>query len=392
MTVQKAGRYERSLLKGSLRKNGFERWRLVTNASSISTGEERAFFIEFYVVNPSLSPKECILGFKSRHPSTDEDAQRVLAGTQAAQDIVAEQYVQPSFVMVKAGTLSQPCKQMNAYFCADELDTVHSEYILKVGTSTADSCILTSSTCTGAVTVTSRDLEAKPELLCQEGRMSWDLQYKRHWAFAPESSGEGVFWAPLGSRTHFSGKIVFDGEEFEVNPKKSFGYIDKNWGKDFSDPFFHLSSCNFTSIINGKNLKAASLAVQGVYNNRLSVLLSFNGTSIELRAGKHKKYTITYDFTELPEDEEGVRVHWSVSVHNRHTVVDIDVYCNADSLFLRDYESPDGKRKVMRVLGSANGVGEIRVYKKIKKTLEVLEHVRIANVVCEYGHIELPTV
>ena len=59
-------------------------------------------------------------------------------------------------------------------------------------------------------------------------------------------------------------------------------------------------------------------------------------------------------------------------------------------MFLRDYECPEGKRKILRVAGSGIGTGEVKVFKKIKKALEQIEYARVENMVCEYGGYELP--
>ena len=90
MVAQKNTSNERYMLKGSLRKNGFDRWRLVTVGREAESGEERVFFIEFYVVNPLLSPEECILGFKSRIHTTEEDLHAALAGTASAKKLKSE--------------------------------------------------------------------------------------------------------------------------------------------------------------------------------------------------------------------------------------------------------------------------------------------------------------
>src|SRR5574344_2485185 len=104
------------MLKGSLRKNGFDRWRFVCNGISSTTGEEKPFFIEYYIINPALSPSECVLGFKSRLAKTEADLQYALAGTQSAKSAAEEILVHPSFVMIKAGSASRGGKQINAYF------------------------------------------------------------------------------------------------------------------------------------------------------------------------------------------------------------------------------------------------------------------------------------
>ena len=60
MLAKKMNGNERYMLKGSLKKNGYDSWRLVFSAFCDQTGEERTFFIEFFVINPALSPKECV--------------------------------------------------------------------------------------------------------------------------------------------------------------------------------------------------------------------------------------------------------------------------------------------------------------------------------------------
>ena len=108
MAAKKICRNEKLQLKGSLKKNGFDRWRLVTNAVSSVSGEEKTFFIEFYAVNPALSPKECVLGFKNRFNKSTEDFQYVLPGSETAKNFTSQTYVSPSFFMIKAGVLKNP--------------------------------------------------------------------------------------------------------------------------------------------------------------------------------------------------------------------------------------------------------------------------------------------
>ncbi len=383
---------ERYMLKGSLKKNGFDWWRVVTSAVSHTTGEECIFFIEFYVVNPALSPQDCVLGFKNRFARTESDLHSALAGTEAAHKIEAETYVLPSFAMVKAGIYGEDGKQINAYYPTGSIETDKQSTVIKLSSANKEPCALTTDSCYGSVSVNATDLESQPELLSQSGSMSWNLHYTKQFSFSPNYKSKTFHWSSYGARTTFEGHIVFDGEEFDVIPEKSYGYIDKNWGKEFPSPFFHLNSSSFTSIINGKTLKSSTFVAQGVFNKRLSVLTSIEGLNIEFNASKRKKYFLNYDCSEMPvEDDVPPKLHWSISVNNKRYVVDIDVFCHTTSMFLRDYELPFGNRKVMRILGGGTGEGELRIYKQIHKNLELIEHVRMANVICEYGNIELPT-
>lgn len=390
MATIKTSRNNRYMLKGSLRKNGFDRWRLVFSGFSTTTGEERTFFIEFYIINPSLSPKECVLGFKSRLAKTPADLQYALAGTQAAKTATEEILVQPSYVMVKAGSLARGGKQINAFFPTAALEIGKKDFLVRTTGTEAVPCILTDSSTSGSVAVTYSDLNEKPELLCNAGSMDWNLKYDRQISFLPDFTHKGLNWAPIGSYSVFAGTVHIDGEEFSVVPKSSFGYVDKNWGRDFASPFFHLSASNLTSTITGKQLSKTCFVAQGEYDQKLSVFASIEEKRIEFNAGSRKKYIVTYECTEMPKDEDGVKLHWSVSVHDSKTVLDIDIFCNTDSMYVRDYESPSGGRKVLKVLGGGTGTGELRLYHRVKKNLELIEHATVSNAVCEFGNFEFP--
>ncbi len=392
MGAKNIGRSERYMLRGALKKNGFDRCRFVTNGVNAITGEEKSFFVEFYVVNPALSPDECVLGFKSRHVVVAEDLQYALAGTQAAKSLQSEEFVQPSFVMVKAGVFGEGGKQVNSYFPTGNLQVGHSEFILKVGDESRGYCQLSDDSSYGTVSVSNSELNVHPEYLCQSGTISWNVHFEKQIGFSHDFRSKDLNWSSFGAKTDFEGKFSLDGVEYVVKKESSHGYIDKNWGKNFSSPFFHLSASDFTSIINGKKLKNSCLALEGVFNNSISVLTSIEGNNVEFHANRHKKYSAKYECTEMPEDEDGIQLHWSISVNDRKCIVDIDIFCNTNEMFVRDYESPEGKRKVMKVLGGGTGRGELKVYHRIKKNLELIECVRISGALCEFGNIDLPEV
>lgn len=389
MAAKKICRNEKLQLKGSLKKNGFDRWRLVTNAVSSVSGEEKTFFIEFYAVNPALSPKECVLGFKNRFNKSTEDFQYVLPGSETAKNFTSQTYVSPSFFMIKAGVLSASANQMNSYFPPEILSAKKSEYIISAKQEELPACILAHDYTSGAIKVTDEDLRAHPEYMGSTGTMSWNLKFSRSISFSSDYRAKDINWAVLGGKTDFSGTIIFNNEEYNVNPRNSFGYYDKNWGRDFSSPYFHLSSSNFTSEISGRLLEASVFAVQGEYKNKVSVLVSIEGKNIEFHANKLKKKQISFDCQEMNgTEDEGLKLHWSVSVHDRRYVIDIDIFCNTKDMSLRDFESPAGGRKVMRILASGSGTGKFKLYKKMKKNLELLEQAEILKCICEYGNLE----
>jgi hypothetical protein len=389
MASSKIRRKEKFKLKGSLKKNGFDRWRLVTNGISTISGEEKTFLIEFYAVNPSVSPKDCVLGFKNRFDKSTEDFQYVLAGSDSAKNFQSQTFVIPSFLLFRAGVLSRGGVHVNSYFPCENLFSKSKEKILSAEGTGGTNFVLTDDHTEGSVKVTKVDLTEHPEFLGGAGSFSWDLRFDKSIFFEPDYHSKNVCWAVLGGKTNCSGKIIFNGEEYSVSFKKSFGYYDKNWGRDFATPYFHLSSCNLTSAISGCLLENSAFAVQGEFREKLSVLLSLDGKNIEFHADKFKKYSVSYDCQEINGNEDdGLSLHWTVSAHDRKYVLDIDVYCATKEMTLRDFESPGGGRKLMKVLAGGNGNGRLKLYKKMKKSLELIEQADIAKCLCEYGNLE----
>ena len=73
------------MLRGPLAHHGYDWWWHSFTAQDAETGEDKPFFIEFFVCNPALAEDEPILG---QLPASKEAGKR------------------PSYLMVKAGTAS----------------------------------------------------------------------------------------------------------------------------------------------------------------------------------------------------------------------------------------------------------------------------------------------
>ena len=384
-------RGERYKLKGALKKSGFNKWRLLFNGKSSSTGEERKFFIEFYVVNPALSPKESILGFKSKLKKNSEELQYLLAGTEAAQTASEEVLTTPSYVMVKAGSFGADGKHISNYYPSKYLKTNHTDTIVSINKGDEDTSILFTPELTrGIVKITYTQLNENPELLCSAGSMIWNLRFEKKITLNSEVKYKNYSWNALGTKTAFFGTVVYDGEEYSVDPESSLGYYDTDWGKDLLSTYFHMSSGEFVSQINGKQLPDSCFAVHGDFENNSVALTCKIGDEIVLFNPNSKKYFVNYECFEMPPDDDGVKLHWTLSLSDSKNVVDIDVFCSTDQMFVRDYECPSGGRKLLKVIGGGNGSGEIRYYHKVKKNLELIEHAQITKVLCEYGHVEYP--
>ena len=184
---------------------------------------------------------------------------------------------------------------------------------------------------------------------------------------------------------------AIDGIEYIVDPRRSYGYVDRYWGKTLPETWFHISASNLASIISGKALFNSSFAIQGSFEDRVSFLGNFEGTDIEFCADEKKRQvSVIWDCSQMPEcdDPEDNQLHWSVSLHNKIWVIDVDIYCKIKELNNRNVELPEGQRKVLNMLEGGTGVGEIKLYKKVSNTLEMIESAKIQKAVCEFGHLE----
>lgn len=383
---KKTSRNFRTQLNGAQKKSGICTWRFVFSGIEKVTGQERRFFIELCTINPSLSPNEMLLGYKPRVNITADDLQNVLSGTLSAQKIRSESFVVPSYIVVRAGVLGPGAKQVCDYSAARDVSISTKEF--HVETSHA---VFTEDKLTGRMDCSPGDIQEHPEYLCDSGIISWELRYEIRKDFTEGYNGKNCIWNAIGGRTVFAGIFSLDGKEYEVIPKKSQGYIDHFIGKDVVYPWIHLSSCNLTSVISGKTLTESTFAVQGIFDNRVSAVVDLEGRIVVFEADKGKRaFESFWDFTQMPEGEGGEKLHWTISLHNKTHVVDIDVFCPAGQMYVRSIEVPEGKRKVLKMLSGGTGSGEIRLYKRIRKNLELIEQAHIAGCVCEYGQLEEP--
>lgn len=369
---------------GAVRKNGFCAWRFFFSGVENTTGMERRFFVEFIMLNPAVAPDEPVLGFKNRTSIKAEDLQNVLAGTISAQKLQSEEIAVPSYICVKAGQLGAGAKEVCAYTSLSQT-VIHSRPF----EFSACGCSFSEEVLSGRIAVSPSDLQTHPEYMCDSGIINWDLRFDIRRDFADGFTGKTLFWSPVGAQTAFSGTFTIDGKVYSVLPKKSFGYIDRFYGKAHDFPYVHLSSSNLTSIISGKTLQNSVFVIQGVYNDRISLIVNLEGSEVVFQAQKGRRsFESHWDFSQMPENGDQEKLHWTVSVHNSKYVVDIDVFCPAQLMFVRSAELPEGQRHTIKKLVGGTGTGEIRLYKKIHRNLELIEHAQISTALCEFGQKE----
>ena len=364
-------------LHGNLRRNGYDRWRYFFTGQNKNNGEERGFYIELFVMNPGLTPKEPTFCFHESLPDSDQQIQAVLTGNYT-QDTTEKQ---PSYVVVRAGEYGDTHKQVNNFFPAEALQLSKKKQSVTIG-----DCFFSDTVLQGKSYLSYNDAETRREFFSDPGFISWNLKYRQVFDAGQSLTQKNSSWNASGVKSLFSGTMTVDGTDYIVTPQASSGYIDRGWGHTYPDPWLHLSSNTLTSIINGKKLLKSSFAVQGVYNGKLCAYINLEGRTLFFNPKSIlRRYKSTWECTETPEDNEGKKIHWSASIHDRDYVIDIDLFCSISELFVRSYEMPDGQSRLLKVLSGSTATGEIRLYKTVRRTVELLEHATVSNAVCEYG-------
>ncbi len=383
---KKISKYNKYGFSTSKKKLGINYWRFFFNGLEKNSGSECLFYIEFEMLNPWTNPAEATLGFKPRVQIKEEDLQYALSGTAAARDIKTEEIVEPSYVAVRVGKLCDSPKQLVQYMALNQI-----RFNVKPFEIHAENNIFTESELSGFVSVSLTDKNQHSEYFCDCGSANWNLQYEVINEYEEGMDNGTDKWFPSGMRTAFTGIINFDGQDYIVDPTRCGGYIDRYWGKTFPEQWFHVSSCNLSSLISGKTLTDSTFAIHGIFNDDVCFLGNFEGAEILFAPnGPVKNFQTVWNCVESPEaDEDGDRtIHWSVSISSKLWVIDIDIFSKIKYLYNKKMECPEGNRKVINILQSGTGYGEIKLYKKIKNDLEQIEFAQITKAFCEFGHVE----
>ena len=360
------------MLTGGLARQGYDWWWHSFTAINETTGEEKPFFIEFFVCNPASGGRDPVFG---QLPENREAGKK------------------PSYLMVKTGAWGENAGQYHRFFGWQE---VKLEWGSPFSVEAAD-CYLDETRLKGSVKVTPQEAEEHPEYLCQAGEISWDLKINKITAYNV-GYGAGklfrtlqlfeMFWHAEGMKTEFEGKIVYNGEKYRVEPETCYGYSDKNWGKDFTSPWVWLSSCNLTSAITGKKLTDSVFDIGGgcpkigpvALKRKLLSAFWYEGTPYEFNFSKFWTFTRTKFDCRETEDQ----IIWHVEQRTWRNKMVTDITCEKKDMLLIQYEAPNGTKRHNRLWNGGNGRGTVKLYHSGKLVDEVI----CTNIGCEYGEYD----
>ncbi len=356
-------------LFGAQAKCGYDWWWHSFTARDAQTGEEKPFFVEFFLCNPALGKEEPVFGQLEENKKNG---------------------VKPSYLMVKAGTWGSNAVQLHRFFGWKKVDAPFSKtYHVSAG-----DCYIDDFRTTGKISITKEESENHPEWMCGWGEIEWNLKIEKKVAFNV-GYGAGklfrklqlfeMFWHAEGMKSLFEGEIIFNGKKYIVSKENSYGYSDKNWGKDFTSPWLWLSSNNLTSKISGKKLENSVFDIGGgrpkcgpiVLNRKLLGAFWYEGKGYEFNFSKF--WTMTRTKFSCKETES--QIIWHVEQKNFSSKMITDVTCEKNEMLFVNYEAPNGKKLHNRLFNGGNGKGTVKLYHCGK----LLDEIECKNVGCEYG-------
>ena len=364
------------MLTGSFRKKGYDWWWHSFTAIDDETGEEQPFFVEYFLCNPDLAEEQPILG--------------QLPANQAAGK-------RPSYMMVKAGCWGKEHRQLHRFFSWDEVTVADkTPYFVS-----ADNCFASDKTLKGSVRLTEAEVQAHPEYMCDAGTMEWDLRLDKQVAFNVGYGASRLFraikafemyWHAEGMKTLYSGTVKMNGRTYTVQPETSYGYADKNWGRNFTSPWVWLSSCHMVSNKTGKVLNNSVFDIGGGRPKVFFVPLERQLLSAFWYEGKEYEFNFskfwTGTKTEFACKETDTEIIWKVQQETHTALMKTMITCKKEDMLLVNYESPDGKKRHNKLWNGGNGTGRIQLYEKQNGKKVLIDDISVYNVGCEYGEYD----
>jgi len=373
------------MLKGNLAKEGYDWWWHSFTGRHAVTGKERAFFIEFFTINPELGGDKPVLGQLPANKASG---------------------IKPSYLMVKAGSWGENKAQLHRFFGWNSV-TIDADAPYRV---VAGDCECSDTYTRGSINISTEEAVNHPEWMCDSGSMSWDLKMEKKVAFnVGYGAGKALrdmeafemYWHAEGIKTYFEGEVIYDGERYVVSKENSYGYADKNWGSNFTSPWVWISSNHLRSRITGKWLndtvfdigggrpKIGPLSLEG----KLLSAMWYEGEPYEFNFSKF--WTLTH--TKFTCEENDKRVRWKIVQRTPIAKMETTLYCRKKDMLLVNYEAPDGSKKHNRLWNGGNGFGRVKLYKKeillnetgtvhkLSRKWTLVDDMEIFNAGCEYG-------
>lgn len=340
-------------------------------ATDNETGELKPFFIEYYVVNHNLWNGVIALG---------QDKENNAKG------------VRPCYAMMKVGTWGEDKVQLHSFYNMIDYDPSDGNILCRIGPN-----VLMENSLSGAVCVSEVTSKAFPERMTDAGSMSWLLSVKKDVSYNVGYGSSSLlnklgafemFWHVQGMRCQYEGEITFNDKTYTVITDTSYGYQDRNWGKDYTNPWIWLNCNNFHSEKTDEKVDA-SLVVGGgcpkvfwvSLERKILTAFYYKGELIEFNFSKFWKKQ-KQDFR---THEDNKYFYWEVSAENRKYKLEAKFKCEKSKMIFMNYESPNGVKNHDKLWNGGHAQGELKLYKKVKRQFKLVEVLKGELGGCEYG-------
>ena len=364
------------MLRGPLRRHGYDWWWHSFTAQDAETGEDKPFFIEFFLCNPALAEETPVFGQLPENRAANK---------------------RPSYLMVKAGCWGEGRCQLHRYFSPKHI-RLHEDAPYEIE---AGDCYASETALKGSVSIGEADAAAHPEWMCDAGSMTWDLSVDKQIAFnvgygaskpLRDAEAFAMYWHAEGMKTAYRGTVVLNGRTYLVTPEQSCGYADKNWGRDFTSPWVWLSSNCLKSKRTGAVLKNSVFDVGGGRPKIYFVPLDRRLLGVFYYEGKEYDFNFSHVWlnvkTDFSFEERADTVVWHVRQENVHAVMELEVSCKKRDMLFVNYEAPDGTKRHNRLWNGGNGQGSVRLYDKVDGALQLVDDIEATHIGCEYGEYD----
>lgn len=196
-------------------------------------------------------------------------------------------------------------------------------------------------------------------------------------------------WHVQGMHAKYSGTVTFDGVTYQVSPETSYGYQDKNFGWDFTNPWYWISCNNFkgssdSSLVVGGGQPVILGLPQGkkvlvAFSHKDEAFYKWNFADVPFGSGPD------YIKQEIDVGSAGDQIQWNISSEDPSYKIVINMTCPKSQMLLVRYENPDGYFNHKRLWNGAHLTGTVQLFSKVAADGKKGEWSLMDTLTCERG-------
>lgn len=365
-----SSRYVSALLRNFSRKKGFDRLQFIFSAADDVNGGRKTFFVELYALRSNAAPGMIAFG-NHLVEQVFKDAEK-----QNRQQAV-------SYLLLRAGYYGQSGAQTYAVFPLSSIvfDPKEATLSCRAESSCPAWISISPTNFSGSIRMSERQCIPYAQEEFAGGGFAWNIEYTIQSVSTGSCRYRKTFLDLWGNRLGIAGNVLYNGRSFSVDRQLDYGFGRRFVGTHMYAPCINIAASVLESQVSGKKYSNGYFAFSSVSDGAAEFSLSYGDNIVSMRAGtrdlRKKKAIINF----VPSGEQ---LHWMCSLHRKQVIYDIDVFASAGMMNIYNYEVIDSA-SLFQILAGASGMGEIRVYQRHGKDLELLEHLLLKNVFCEYG-------